>query len=489
VSALPKAARWCALIAFLNGAVWSVVTPPFHVPDETVHVSYLQRLAETGRIPNKPGAAVFSPEEAGVLNALNFNLVVGRPAERTAFTAGQNRLVKQVAGDSLGRVGGGGTSESSNQPPLYYAYESLGYLAVPSGNLLTRLSLMRLLSALIGATTVVFVYLFLRELLPQPWTWTVGALAVAFQPLFGFISSGVTPDSLLFASSAALFWLLARAFRRGLSPGLGVGLGAVLAVGLLAKLNFVAFLPGVFLGVTLLVWRERRAPALRGSVVGAGAACAIVGSLSGVYVALNHLVWDRTSWGGGLGVATRAATGSGAAPTDPITLPWQLSYTWQLYLPRLPFMNRQFPHFPPWEVWYKGFIGRFGWLDTAFDLWVYRLTLAVTIPLLALVAVALFRARADLRRRWPEIATYAAIVAGLLVSVGLLGLRYRRNTGYEFEQARYLLPFLALYGAALAGAAIGAGRRFARPVGAAIVALAAVHGLFAQLLVISRFYG
>ena len=38
-------------------------------------------------------------------------------------------------------------------------------------------------------------------------------------------------------------------------------------------------------------------------------------------------------------------------------------------------------------------------------------------------------------------------------------------------------------------AAIGAGRRLARPVGALLVALAAVHGLFAQLLVISRFYG
>ena len=42
-----------------------------------------------------------------------------------------------------------------------------------------------------------FVYLFLRELVPsEPWAATVGALAVAFQPLFGFIGSGVTPDTL-----------------------------------------------------------------------------------------------------------------------------------------------------------------------------------------------------------------------------------------------------------------------------------------------------
>ena len=49
-------------------------------------------------------------------------------------------------------------------------------------------------------------FLFLREVLAEPWTWTVGALAVAFQPLFGFISSGVHPDALLFTASAALFF-------------------------------------------------------------------------------------------------------------------------------------------------------------------------------------------------------------------------------------------------------------------------------------------
>ena len=75
------------------------------------------------------------------------------------------------------------------------------------------------------------------------------------------------------------------------------------------------------------------------------------------------------------------------------------------------------------------------------------------------------------------------------MSIGVLGIRYRQSTGFEFEQARYLLPFLPLYAAVVAAAAIGAGRRFARPVGALLVALAAVHGLFAQLLVISRFYG
>jgi 4-amino-4-deoxy-L-arabinose transferase-like glycosyltransferase len=486
VSRIPRAARWCALVAFLNALVWSLVTPPFHVPDETVHTAYVQYLAETGNVPNKPGQGVFSAQESSLLDALNFNGVVGKKRDRPVAWRSIDRYVESVNGADPSRVGSGGTSEATSQPPLYYAYESLGYLASPWNGLLERLWIMRVLSALLTAVTVVFVYLFLRELFPDaPWAWTVGGLAVAFQPLLGFMGGGVHPDVLLFTASAALFWALARAFRQGLTRQTGAVIGVVLAVGLLSKLNFIAMLPGALLGVGLLALRERR----RDALVGAALACGIAAAVAGAYILMNLTVWDRTEWGGGVGVATRAATGSGSHAADPISLSYHLSYTWQLYLPRLPFMDPQFSGFRPWEIWFKGFIGNFGWLDTPFRLWVYNLALGLTVPIVILACVTVWQRRAGLVRRWPELLTYAAIVGGLLVSIGVLGLRYRRNTGFEFEQARYLLPLVALYGAGVAAAALGAGRRFGRPAGAVLVALAAVHGLFAQLLVISRFYG
>jgi 4-amino-4-deoxy-L-arabinose transferase-like glycosyltransferase len=490
VRRVPRAARWCALVAFANALVWSLVTPPFHVPDETVHVAYVQYLAETGRVPNKPGEGVFSGQEAVLLEAVDFNGVVGRKRDRPPSRLSLQRNVERVNGAESSRVGAGGTSEATSQPPLYYAYESLGYLASPWNGLLERLWLMRVLSALLTAVTVVFVYLFLRELFPDAaWAWTVGALAVAFQPLLGFMGGGVHPDVLLFTASAALFWALARAFRQGLTRRTGAVLGAALAVGILAKLNFIAMLPGALLGVAFLVARAWRTPLRREALAGAALACGVVAAAAALYIALNLIAWDRAEWGGGVGVAARAAAGSGSHASDPISLAQHLSYTWQLYLPRLPFMEPQFAGFRPWEVWFKGFIGNFGWLDTSFHQWAYYLALAITAPIAVLAGVTLVRRRAGLRRRIPELLTYAAIVAGLLVSIGVLGLRYRRNTGFEFEQARYLLPLVALYGAGVAAAALGAGRRFGRPVGAVLVSLAAVHGLFAQLLVISRFYG
>ena len=61
--------------------------------------------------------------------------------------------------------------------------------------------------------------------------------------------------------------------------------------------------------------------------------------------------------------------------------------------------------------------------------------------------------------------------------------------GDVFEQARYLFPLLALYALFMVLAARGLGRRWAPVLGGALVVLAMAHGLFAETLTISRYYG
>jgi small subunit ribosomal protein S36 len=484
LSRVPSAAWWCAAVAVLNVTAWTAVAPPFHVPDETAHLAYVQQLAETGKVPNDPDAGVFSDEEARLLEALQFNATVGRPSEGTIRAESEDRAVDDVEDASLTGSNAGGIQSNSNQPPLYYLLGAAVYWASPSDGLLDRLVLLRLLSAALAALTTLFVFLFLREVLVERWTWTVGALAVAFQPTFGFISGGVTPDALLFAASAALFLMLARVFRHGLTLERGLAVGAVLAVGALAKLNFLALIPGALAGLLLLAWRSRdRVRRLRAVGV-AGGVLALAGL---AYVAVNVGLWDRSAWGGGLATASTNLTG-GSDGAVSIGLAERLGYTWQLYLPRLPFMNDQFAYFPPYTTWFKGGIGVFGWLDTPFPDWTYTLALVIVVPLALLAVVALVQRRHVLLEHWPEVLTYGLMVAGLLVSIGFSGVRYRKDTGFIFEQTRYLLPLLPLYATAVALAALGAGRRLARPLGATIVVLAMGHGLFAQLLVIGRFY-
>src|SRR5207253_1732134 len=123
--------------------------------------------------------------------------------------------------EPLGRCceGEEGAGVAASQPPLYYALETIPYGLGSGGTVLDRLELMRLLSALMGGLTALFAYLFVREALPgAPWAWVVGGLGVALNPLLASMSGVVNPDAMLFAVAAAIFYLLARAFRRGLTP-------------------------------------------------------------------------------------------------------------------------------------------------------------------------------------------------------------------------------------------------------------------------------
>ena len=484
---IPRAGRACALIALVNAAVWSVVVPPFQVPDEISHFGYAQYLAETGKPPPQaPNAPQYSDEEQLALQRLHFFTVVGRADQRPIWTTPDDRGLRAALATHPSPRGAGGLSSATNQPPLYYAIAAIPYWLTPSQDILDRLAVMRLLSALLAAGTVLCVFLFLRELLPAtPWAWAAGALAVAFQPTFMFIAAGVHGDNLLYLACAATLLLLARAFRRGLTARRGAALGVAIAAGILAKLTFLAFLPGIALALLLLALPAGRNRAMR--LRAAALTAAIVAVPVGLYALLNVTAWHR-------GGATAGGVTSGTVSNGAVGVRERLVHIWQELLPRLPFMHDALPGYAPWTVWFHGFIGHFGWLDYGFPAWVYDLAGAIFLLVAALACVGVasaLRARgwAELAWRRPFALVLAALAAGLVFVIGWQGAAYRHDTGYVFEQARYLLPLLCLYGLLVALAARGAGRRWGPAVGAALVVLAMAHGLFAELLTVSRYYG
>ncbi len=485
--AIPRAAWICALVACFAAVSWSLITPPFQTPDETAHYAYAEHVARDGRPPVDrphagPGEVFFSEEQEAALHALAFGEVVHHPENSGIWSPTQQRQLEQALAVERSRDADGYTFGTGPQPPLYYALAAIPYRMASDGTVLDRLAAMRIVSALLAGVAVLFVFLFLRELLPGArWGWTVGSLGVALQPLFGFMSGSVNSDAWLFAASAAAFLCVARAFRHGVSRELALATGAVLALGTLGKLTFLGLVPGVLLALVLASWRAHR-PDLLATLRRPAAALAIVVAAIALYTMLNLAVWDRQALAF-VGSNVTAATGG--------TLADQLSYAWQLYLPALPGMTPVVPGYvTTWEMWLKGFVGLFGWLETAFAEWVYVLASAVFAALAALVVRALALQRVVVRRRSGELAAYAVCALGMVVLVAGQSYATDRRIDEVFSggQVRYLLPLLPLYGAALALAVRGAGRRWAPVVGTSIVVLASAHTLFAQLLVVARYY-
>jgi len=171
----------------------------------------------------------------------------------------------------------------------------------------------------------------------------------------------------------------------------------------------------------------------------------------------------------------------------PFNVNEEVSHVWQLFLPRL-WMRPQFNYSPLWSTWFEGFVGRLGWLDYGFPAWFYRMAEVVSLSVCALAVAELVRRRDALRRRAGELGVYVVALCGLCAEIGIESYRYLVANGGVFEQARYLLPLLCLYGAIVALAVRFLGPRWGPALGALLVVLAVGHDLFAQAITISRYY-
>jgi Predicted membrane protein (DUF2142) len=478
---VPRVVWLCALVAFLNAAAWGLIVPPFQGRDEVDHFAYIEQLAENGAIPeNEQQVPRYSPEETIVLEALHYGEVVHSPQKPTISSTAQQRLLVRAVRAGASLRGSGEAGVATSEPPLYYALMTIPY-EIERGNILNQLELMRLIGALFGALTTVLACLFLREALPAcKWASTVAGICVALAPLVAFISATVNPDTMLLSVSAGVFLCLARAFRRGLTPRLAITLGALLATGLLTKLIFYGFAAGTLTAILILAARATKTHGWKGLTTPLLATSIAISPLI-LYITRN-LLTSRPALG--------ALAGSSQL-IDTESLSNELSYIWQLYLPRIPGMTQYFQGLKTYkDIWFDRSIGLYGWMDTTFPTWTENLALIPTAILTILCGRQLLTQRRTLKARLPELAAYTAIIIGLLVNIGAPSyfadaIQHR----YAFGEPRYLLPLLPLLAAAIALATRGAGRRWTPIAGAATITLLFAHDIFSQLQVIARYYG
>jgi 4-amino-4-deoxy-L-arabinose transferase-like glycosyltransferase len=481
LSGLPRAALLCAVVACLNAVCWSIVTPFFQVSDEEDHFAYVQYLAEAGGLPRSIPNSPYSQEEDRALLDLHYFALRGSSEPHALAYRSEQRVLERDVGSGLSRLGPGDAGLANSEPPLYYALETIPYALGSGGSILVRMALMRLFSAVMAGFTALFVFLFLRELLPSTrWAWTVGGLCAALAPLLGSMSGAINPDALLAAVSAAAFYLLARGFHRGLTLGLSSAIGVLLALGFLTKLNFLGLAPGVLLGLLVLV---RRALRNCGNAPYRWLAIALLMAFSPV---LLYFLVNVFTGHPALGIVSGAFHASGGHGS----LLREASYIWQRYLPRLPGMAADFRGVLPWrDVWFNGLVGFYGWDSIYFSDAVDHAALIVAAVVGCLCLGGLISGRTALRARLGELAVYIVMGGGVLALLGADGYLGFPGEIMEYRAPRYLLPMLALGCAISALAARGAGRRWGPAVGALIVVLSLAHDVFSQLLVISRFYG
>ena len=477
-------------IAALNACCWALITPVFQGPDEVDHFAYTQSLVERGEKPiNDPRAARLRWSNAENLALEDTSLWTDHQVGDTRapwLSAQAHDYAEDARLLHPSRSDGGGYTTSATHGPAYYLALAPAYLATEHGSIFSQLTLMRVTSALLGALVVLFTYLLARELAPRrPWLAVVAALLVAYEPMYGFISGIVNNDVGVNAAAAALELLLIRLLRRGITVPWGALTGAVLILLPNVKGTGLSLYPVAGLVFVAALWRYHRRSDLLG-----WAALVVVAVLLGELAThvLNPAFAARAV--GGTGAGPSAISSNANAVHEALHhLPDYLSYLWQVFLPRLPFMTA---HFSPSA--YPGFVifiergwGAFGWYDVFFPSWVYAAILVVSLLVLVLGPWAA-------RREWRWLAAHApealaVILMPIAVIAGFTAAYYSQEARPVIaEFGRYVFPAIGPIALLVVGALHAFGRRRMLEAGVALVVATIALSYASQLLTLSAFY-
>jgi hypothetical protein len=459
-----------ALIAFGSGTLWVSLTPFLESTDELAHSAYVQAIGELGHPPRELADAGGVSDElacwATTTRLLQVRFFVD---ERPPWRApSQDRCPnRSKKADSA--------QHQAVQPPAYYAMAAVGYKAaeLSGGTLPDRLLMARLVSVLLAAASAIAVFLLVREaFLTSPWPARAAAFALTLQPIITFNMSMVNSDVLVVTVTSWIALVLVRAWRRGPSRARALALGALLVLGLLAKLNFLVVLP-VAIAAQVVVWLRRGTSPVGERVRQLLLSFGVAAAGFATYAAVNSVAWDR---------AVRFQ--ENVHPELSPNAREMVSYVWQTFFPRLPFMQKFWEGRPPVvDGVFVGATSRLGhWNDFG---------LAAPWPGLliafcgALVCLSLVRAFTSVRYRMAAAALALSTAAYLvLVAFSIHGPSVETSSRL---QTRYVLPLAPIWGLMIGGA-IGALPSRWRPattgalgaimVGWSVLAVAAMLGRF-----------
>jgi hypothetical protein len=491
-----RAATAVGLIAFAASATWALVEPPLNAPDETEHVAYAQSVAEQGRAPDTAPTRrrLYSSELTAAFEGAQVAGQLGQRQGRPPWLKSDEDRWERAAARGPARDDAGGYTTGAPYQPLYYAALAPAQALGSGWSFWSRLTLMRLTSALLAALGAACVVKLVRELLPQPrWPALAAGLLYALHPMVSFMGGVVNNDVAVNAGAALVLWLSIRALRRGLAMPTAIALGTALVLVAVAKGSGLALWPAAALAVAVAA--RRRGGDLRG-LAALLAAITVTAALWSGAAALLHrgnplptTPARLSSTGNELPTAPGGALPS---PTRAVRHPVAYAtWLWELALPPLPGMDDLRPsdsHTPGFVAYVERAWASFGMAAVQFPRWVYALIAAAMAAAGLAAALALGRHRLVARRMTAEIAVLALVP--LVVALGVEAVFFSTMPGGTIvpEFGRYYLPAAPALAAIATGACFAFGRRAAPVIAGSLVA--AMGGLYVAslLLALTSFY-
>lgn len=236
------------MLAFLIlGTTYSIITPLFEATDELSHYPVVKNIADGHGLPvQDPSVETLWQQEGG-----QPPLYYALSALITSWID-TNDLPERLWRNPHATIGV--PLETDNKNMIMHTEAE----RFPYERTILAVHIIRLLSVLMGAGTVLLTYLIGREAFPNHPSIAIGAaILTAFNPMFLFISGAVNNDNLVILLASLSLWLMIRLLK-GKNPHHHILLLAtVVALASLTKVSALGLIPLGFLLLAILAPRQR----------------------------------------------------------------------------------------------------------------------------------------------------------------------------------------------------------------------------------------
>jgi 4-amino-4-deoxy-L-arabinose transferase-like glycosyltransferase len=427
-------------VVAIFGLTWALLVPPEQSPDSTSHFAYAQSLAENFALPGDPHRQGVSSDQRQAIIADNINSMTSSPAQVKPdwSAADYRRYLALVARTHPSRSDGGGYNSEAPNPPLYYLFADLAYWADSGGDAFSRMYAIQIWGVVLLLLTVTGGWLLAGEVLGRRRISQLACAAVVgLVPTQTFLSTSITPDSLLVTLWTLGLWMGARVINRAARPRDAIALCAIMAAAILTKATSYGLLPAGIFALIVGWWgrpREERMNALR----------RLVPAL--LVLAVPVLAWveySRTNGRSPVNVIASPVAGSH------VNVLQFLNYVWQFYVPRFSFLAPSIAESGAYfSIWIREAWATFGWLDVEIVQWVYSV-IGWICGVFLLGGVA-FLSRVRGRRNLSLLAFFALALVGLLALLHATDYLTIISSHYALFQGRYVLPIIGLFGLTVA---------------------------------------
>jgi 4-amino-4-deoxy-L-arabinose transferase-like glycosyltransferase len=246
--AIRQPLTWLLAVFILLASIYAVTTPLFEASDELWHYPMVQHLSRGGALPVQDPANVGPWRQEASQPPLYYYLMGWATAWIDTSDMPQVRWLNPHVDNGI-ITPDGNTNLAVHTPAENWPWRGT-VLAV---------RLVRLLSVLMSAGTVLFTYLLAREFFDDEPSRLMSVAFVAFTPMFAFISGAVNNDNLASLLSAVILFLLVHFIRNtkyAIPNTQYLLLGVLLGLAALTKQSALGLYPLTGLTLAVIVFRE-----------------------------------------------------------------------------------------------------------------------------------------------------------------------------------------------------------------------------------------